>query len=95
MQMFKLHSSAVLAAILLLCAVFSSCEIKQQEYEYKNVCHKLVKKQVVTKTINGWGATKEEYYFLYDNDFLEDVDLKTYMKYDVGKTLCWDVAVPK
>lgn len=25
MQKFKLHSSAVLAAILLLCAVFSSC----------------------------------------------------------------------
>jgi len=26
MQKFKLHSSAVLAAILLLCAVFSSCD---------------------------------------------------------------------
>lgn len=26
MQKFKLHLSAVLAAILLLCAVFSSCE---------------------------------------------------------------------
>ena len=29
MQKFKLHFSAVLAAILLLCAVFSSCSDKQ------------------------------------------------------------------
>ena len=31
MQKFNLHSSAVLAAILLLCAVFSSCQNNTQE----------------------------------------------------------------
>ncbi len=68
---------------------------KAPKYEVREVCHKLKKKQVVTKSVNGYGAIEEQYYFLYENDYLENVDLKTYMKFDVGERLCWDIYIPK
>lgn len=68
-------------AYLLLVAVFSSCEKRPVEYEYK---HQIVK----AKTIDlKDGNTR--YNIAFTDGDSETFNFGLYSKYEVGDTICW------
>jgi hypothetical protein len=84
---FSINRLTLAFASLLLAAGLSSC--KEPKYEQRDVCHVLIRKHTAIESLNRYGAIEEVYYFLYDNNDLEKVSLKTYMKFEQGQTLCW------
>jgi hypothetical protein len=47
----------------------------------------IISKQITKESTNNFGAFREEYNFLLNNDEIETVDLETFMKYKENDTI--------
>lgn len=90
--MKKINKSKFLfPLIFLLAAVLSSCDAPV--YEKQKVCKTLKAKHTEAEPQVGFGKFEMMHYFLYTDGTLEEVDIKTYMSFEVGANLCWDETV--
>jgi len=62
---------------------------KKQEYETIKVTKVLKSKYCEVNTVSYLGNVQTERYFLYEDGYLEQVDIATYMSFNDGDTLNW------
>ena len=78
-------------AYLLLAVVFMSCQDKQviEQEHTEQVCKVLKAKHSENRSTNYRGDFEVVHYFLYEDETLEEVSLKSYMVFNVSDTVCW------
>lgn len=76
----------LLLAILLL-TTLGSCINRHQEEVTE--CYVIKKKHMEQESYNGHGAFNTEHYFLMEDGTLKNVQLKDYIEYEIGDTICW------
>jgi len=92
MKKYILPIVFLIAVITMLCYAYYKdfgSPFKKQEYETIKVTKVLKSKYCEVNTVSYLGNVQTERYFLYEDGYLEHVNIATYMSFNDGDTLNW------
>ncbi len=80
----------LLLPLVLLFSCEPSVEPNKLPAVTRRVCKVLKAKHLEHRSTNYRGDFEVMHYFLYEDGTLEEVNLRDYMSFNSGDTLCWD-----